>query len=133
MDNFSSLTASMREERETLRSVIRNANKITTELTNSRLTETFTNLNTMSEKLAQAPINETITNLDQMSLHLNEIAQKINTNQGSLGMLVHDKDLYNNLTKTLEELARLTEDLKKHPSRYVNLTIFGRKAQPAAN
>jgi phospholipid/cholesterol/gamma-HCH transport system substrate-binding protein len=44
-------------------------------------------------------------------------------------MLVNDKQLYNNLTTTIGDLGRLSADLKAHPRRYVNLTIFGRKAK----
>jgi phospholipid/cholesterol/gamma-HCH transport system substrate-binding protein len=43
--------------------------------------------------------------------------------------MVNDKNLYSNFTKTLDELSKLSADLKAHPSRYINLTIFGRKAK----
>lgn len=133
MDHFSSLSGSLDAQRETLNRVIKNADRITSDIANAKLDETMHNLNTASDKIANAPIDQTIKNLDEMTAGLNEIAKKINNNKGSMGMLVNDKELYKNLTRTLSELEKLTADLKAHPSRYINLTIFGRKAQPASN
>jgi phospholipid/cholesterol/gamma-HCH transport system substrate-binding protein len=133
LDNLSSLSKSLESQRQVLNHVIQNADKITTQLANSNLDGTLNNFNKASEKIANAPIDQTLKHLDEMSLSLNEIVSKINNNEGSLGMLVHDKELYENLNKTLAELSKLTADLKAHPSRYINLTIFGRKAQPASN
>lgn len=133
MDNFSTLSGSLEAQRQGLSRIIQNADRITTQLANANIDGTLTNLNKASEKLSNAPIDETLRHLDEMAASLNDILRKINSNEGSLGLLVHDKELYNNLTKTLDELSKLSADLKAHPSRYVNLTIFGRKAQAASN
>ena len=51
---------------------------------------------------------------------------KINRGEGSLGMMANDKQLYNNLSSSLTSLDKLLDDLKKHPSRYINIRLFGR-------
>jgi phospholipid/cholesterol/gamma-HCH transport system substrate-binding protein len=129
MDNFSGLSARLNGQSAALAHVIQNADKITTSLANSNLDQTMANLNKTSEKLAQSPINDVISNIDKMTANLNSVMGKINNNEGSLGLLVHDKNLYNNLSATLEELTKLSADLKAHPNRYINLTIFGRRAK----
>ncbi|NBV13708.1 MAG: hypothetical protein EBS07_06535 [Sphingobacteriia bacterium] len=53
--------------------------------------------------------------------------EKINRGEGSLGLLINDKKLYNNLTASAISLDSLFVDLKKHPKRYVHFSVFGRK------
>lgn len=58
---------------------------------------------------------------------LNTILDKVNTNNGSLGLLMNDRSLYNNLTNTVRSANILIDDLKTHPKRYVNISVFGKK------
>jgi phospholipid/cholesterol/gamma-HCH transport system substrate-binding protein len=129
MDNFSGLSSKLNGQSDALAHVIQNADKITTNLANGNLDKTLANLRTTSDKLAAAPLDQAIRNVDDMALSLKNVVGKIDRNEGSLGMLVNDKQLYNNLTTTVGDLGRLSADLKAHPRRYVNLTIFGRKAK----
>ena len=129
MDNFDGLSGRLNGQSEALAHVIQNADKITTSLANSNLDQTMANLRTTSEKLSKSPIDEAVRNIDQVAASLNSVVSKINNNEGSLGLLVNDKNLYNNLTNTLAELTKLSADLKAHPNRYINLTIFGRRAK----
>lgn len=129
MDDFSGVAGKLNRQSDALARVIQNADKITGTLANGKLDQTLNNLNVTSEKLSRSPIDETVKKIDNVADNLNEVVHKINTNEGSLGLLVNDKALYNNLNSTLAELTKLSADLKSHPSRYINLTIFGRKAK----
>ena len=131
MENFSSLSGRLNGQSAALAHVIQNADKITTNLAsnNENIDATLRNLRTTTDKLSKASIDAMVNNVDKAALNLNGIMQKINSGEGSMGMIVNDKTLYNNLTTTLAELTRLSADLKAHPSRYINLTIFGRKAK----
>ena len=52
---------------------------------------------------------------------------KINNGEGSLGLLIKDDRIYKNLENSTSQLSDLIEDMKKHPSRYVNFSILGGK------
>jgi phospholipid/cholesterol/gamma-HCH transport system substrate-binding protein len=58
---------------------------------------------------------------------LKGIMDKVNNNSGSLGMLLNDKHLYQNLEGTTRSLNTLLDDFRVHPKRYVNISVFGKK------
>lgn len=129
LKNFSELSRKLNNESSQLASVIRNANSITTNLANSnqQVTNILKNAEGISNQLANAPVEQTVKDLQATIAQLQGIVNKINNNEGSLGMMVNDKQLYNNLTETLKTLNVLLADVNAHPSRYINVTIFGRK------
>ncbi len=130
-DNFAGLSRTLNGQSAALARVIQNADKIAANLSanNGTIDQTLKNLRATSDRLSKAKIDEMLNNVDQVAANLNEVVRKINSNEGSLGLLVNDKNLYNNLNSTLAEFSRLSADLKAHPSRYINLTVFGRKAR----
>lgn len=65
-------------------------------------------------------VNRTLANMQQLS-------DKLNSNQGSLGLLMNDPSLYNNLNATMMSADSLLVDLREHPKRYVHFSLFGRK------
>ena len=67
-----------------------------------------------------AKVNQTLANVEQMTA-------KLNSNQGTLGLLMRDPSLYYNLTSTAASADSLLIDLREHPKRYVHFSIFGRK------
>lgn len=129
MGQLAQLTKSLNEESKDLAGVIQNANSITSNLdaNSENISQTLTNLNDFSGKLASGDIDKTLEKLQATSDNLKAITDKINNNQGSLGMMLNDKDLYNNLTETLGSLDALLGDLKQHPAKYINVSVFGRK------
>ena len=52
---------------------------------------------------------------------------QINSPNGSIGALLYDRQLYNNLNNTAISLHTLMDDLRVHPKRYVNISVFGKK------
>lgn len=129
MHNFSGLSEKLHGESHRISSVIRNTDEITANLANNneRITNILKNLELTSGELASAPVEQTLRNLDGTIFQLRTLVEKINNNEGSLGMLVHDKALYNNLNTSLSTLNSLMADIEARPSRYINVTIFGRK------
>jgi len=69
-----------------------------------------------------ASINQTLDNVQ-------ELTNKLNSNEGTLGLLMHDASLYRNLTNTMADADSLLIDLKSHPKRYVHFSVFGSKTK----
>lgn len=67
-----------------------------------------------------AQVNQTLANVEQMT-------QKLNSNEGTLGLLMRDASLYNNLSATAASADSLLIDFKAHPKRYVHFSVFGKK------
>jgi len=67
-----------------------------------------------------ASINQTISNL-------NLISEKMNSSEGTIGLLLNNKDLYVNLSNTAASADKLVIDLKENPKRYVHFSLFGKK------
>lgn len=80
------------------------------------------NLKSIDYAATFASINHTIANL-------NLATDKINSNEGTIGLLLNDKELYNNLSNTANNADKLLIDLKQNPKKYVHFSIFGKKQQ----
>lgn len=96
---------------------------------NKRINATMSNLETTTRNLSQADINGTINQLRGTVERLNSAVAKIDSREGSLGRLLNDNQLYDNLAKTTHSLNILMDDIRVHPKRYVSLSIFGGKSK----
>ena len=108
---------------------LRNMNDFTGNLAknNDHVTHTLDNLDKTTASLAEAKIPETVATLQSTMTELKGILDKVNSNNGSLGMLINDKRLYQNLEGTTRSLNTLLDDFRVHPKRYVNISVFGKK------
>ncbi len=128
-DNIASLTTALNNESTEISQILHNANSVTGNLAknNDTVRHILSNLNMVTGQLANAPIQKTMGELQGMSEQVKSVMTKINSGQGSLGQLVNDKNLYNNLNNTLTTLEKLMRDVNEHPRRYINVTMFGKK------
>lgn len=85
------------------------------------------NFSKLSDTLANAGLGETIKGLQSTMGKINDMMGKIEEGEGSLGKLVNDKELYNNLADASRELDLLLQDFRLNPKRYVNVSVFGKK------
>jgi phospholipid/cholesterol/gamma-HCH transport system substrate-binding protein len=84
-------------------------------------TNTLTkNLSDLDIAMTMAKVNNTLQNVEQMTA-------KLNSNEGTLGLLMRDQELYRNAASTMGHVDSLMIDLKQHPKRYVHFSLFGRK------
>jgi len=74
-------------------------------------------------------LNATIANLDETVGQLNKVVSGIDRGEGSLGKIMKDDQLYNNLNAASNNLNSLIEDLKAHPKKYVNFSVFGKNSK----
>ncbi|MEO6731014.1 MAG: MlaD family protein [Ferruginibacter sp.] len=94
---------------------------------NTKIDQTLTNLELTSAKLAKLEIDKTLASLDVTVTELKNTIGKVNSDKGSLGLLINDTKLYNNLNATSNKLNLLLDDVRVHPKRYVNISVFGKK------
>jgi len=101
-----------------------------------KLDRTFTNLDTTSENfakfsdsLAKLEINKIVQNFEMSLSKFNNIMQSIENGEGSIGKLLKDEELYNNLEGASKQLEQLLEDMKLNPKRYVHFSLFGKKGK----
>ncbi|MBS1751103.1 MAG: MCE family protein [Bacteroidetes bacterium] len=116
-----------------LAQTLANASAFTNNLkkNNDTITQMFSNLKTTTGKLANLDLQETLTKLQAAVGQLNTTLEKINNNNGTLGMLMNDKKLYNNLNSASNSLNILLQDLRIHPRRYTGGLVFGKKDKSA--
>jgi phospholipid/cholesterol/gamma-HCH transport system substrate-binding protein len=99
---------------------------------NQRITGTLDNLEKTTGKLSNAKIEETLQSVQTSMNSLNDAINKINSRDGTMGLLLNDKKLYLNLENTSRSLNILLDDLRMHPKRYVSISVFGKKDKSGA-
>ena len=85
------------------------------------------NTNRLTANLASLDVQGTLNKVNQTLESAHQFTEKLNSNRGSLGLLMNDTKLYDNLTSTMSHADSLVIDLKAHPKRYVHFSVFGRK------
>lgn len=100
----------------------------------SKLNNTFENLDkttrnfaSLSDSLAQINTGELVRNMEEAIGKLNSIAEGLENGEGSVGKLLKDEQMYDNLTGASKQLEQLLEDMKLNPKRYVHFSLFGKK------
>ena len=108
---------------------VRNVESITGNIksNSNKIDSTLTHVANISAALDSSDIYSIITHLDSTLSATNEIMNKINNSEGTAGLLVNDSLLYMNLTSATASLDSLLVDLKAHPKRYVQVSVFGGK------
>ncbi len=94
---------------------------------NEKINTTIDNLEKATGKLANAKFDEAVNSLQGTLNKLESAVDKINSSQSSLGALLNDRKLYDQILQTNRSLTTLLDDLRMHPKRYVNISVFGRK------
>ena len=104
-----------------------NVNSFTKNLAenNVKISKSMDNLQKTTENLANADIDGIINSLKKSTNKLTDILEKVDNKDGTIGLLVNDKQLYYNLTNAVRSANILMDDLKVHPKRYIN--ILGKK------
>lgn len=88
---------------------------------------TLDNTSTLTGKLAAIDIEGTMANVNSTLANVQSITERLNSKEGSMGLLMNDPGLYNSLTSTMQSADSLLTNMKAHPKRYVHFSLFGRK------
>ncbi len=106
-----------------------NVNSFTKNLSdnNEKVSRTLTNVEKTTDQLAKADITGSVVQMKLALEKLNTVMGKLESQDGSLGKLINDKALYTNLNNTVHSANILLDDLRMHPKRYVQVSVFGKK------
>lgn len=121
-----SLDTLVQSEKYALTRIIANVESITENFRNNNelISNVMKNLSALSDSLQQANIKQTIINANIALTEATKIIDKINKGEGSLGMLIHNEQLYTNLEKSSKNLDLLLKDIRENPKRYVHFSLF---------
>ncbi len=118
----SNLTVSTRE----LNTLMTGLNKDVPGLVN-RANGVLDNTGKLTSNLAALDVQGTLDKVNATLENAQAFTAKLNSNEGTLGKLMNDPGLYNNLNSTMRDADSLLIDLKQHPKRYVHFSLFGKK------
>jgi phospholipid/cholesterol/gamma-HCH transport system substrate-binding protein len=93
----------------------------------STIDKVMKNMAKISDSLAGADLKTTVNNAKDAVKAVTVLLDKINKGEGSVGLLLNDNKLYDNLKSSGENLDKLLIDLKAHPKRYIHFSVFGKK------
>jgi len=119
----------MGAEKARLAKIMQNIESITENFKNNgdRINAILANIEDFSGDLSKMDIKATVDNANRAMLDVQAITAKIDRGEGSIGLLLNDPKLYDNLNSASQSLDSLIKDLKERPGRYVRLSIFGKK------
>lgn len=108
---------------------LNNVNTFTENLNsnNNTLDSILDNTKKFSKNLSSIDLAKTLDTLNVAINNFKQSAEKINSKDGSMGLLLNDKTLYTNLESTTNKINILLDDIRVHPKRYVNFSVFGKK------
>lgn len=123
LKNVESLTASLNSTSKKLESMMESdMPHIASNL--SVITDNFAEI---SGQLKDINYTETMGRIDRTLANVEALSQQLQSKEGTIGMMLHDTQLYDNLSLTSRNAASLLEDLQAHPKRYVHFSLFGKK------
>ncbi len=91
---------------------------------NGKIASIISNLDLITDSIAKSNITETILLVNKTMLKTNDIMAKINSGQGTIGKLINDDQLYQELIMTNARLSLLIMDIQENPQRYINLSLI---------
>lgn len=124
--NAEDITANLTKTTQEMNTLMSTVNKDLPRLM-EHTTNTMENADKITSSLANIDFENTMRRVDATLANVYAMTESLNNKQGTLGLLLHDPSLYNNLTTTINSADSLLIDLKSHPKRYVHFSIFGRK------
>lgn len=119
------------DERVKFNHIITNVESISNnlKLSNDKISDIIGNTKKMTDDLVTADFKGIVGEAHSTLKKLNETLAKANSKDGSLGKLINDTTLHDELVQTNNDLQSLVKDLEAHPERYVNLSLIGRKSK----
>ena len=87
----------------------------------------LSNTEALTSNLSQLNLDATMQRVDATLANVQQLSATLNSNKGTIGLLMNDPNLYDNLNSTMQSVNSLLTDFKEHPRRYINVSVFGKK------
>jgi phospholipid/cholesterol/gamma-HCH transport system substrate-binding protein len=142
LENLNTITASMIQSTASLNILLNaqsgvlakslnNVNSITANFAsnNEKINSVVSNLDKTTTKFAALEFDKTLNTLNATLADLKTTVAKMNSTDGTMGKLLNDPVMYNNLASTGNKLNLLLDDIRINPKRYVNISVFGKKTK----
>lgn len=94
---------------------------------NKKISNIINNLDSTSQSIKDANLNKTIKEIQTALAGINLTLQKLNSGNGTAAKIMNDPGVYTELKNTINSVNTLVDDIKVHPKRYINLSVFGKK------
>jgi phospholipid/cholesterol/gamma-HCH transport system substrate-binding protein len=94
---------------------------------NKKISNIINNLDSTSQSIKDANLNKTIKDIQTALVGINLTLQKLNTGNGTAAKIMNDPTVYTELKNTINSVNTLIDDIKVHPKRYINISVFGKK------
>jgi phospholipid/cholesterol/gamma-HCH transport system substrate-binding protein len=116
-----SASSILNDNKSDLKGVITNFKKVATDFAK------------ISDSLNRADLGKTVKNLNKTLAKVDGLMLDLQSGKGTAGKLLKDEALYNNLKATTKEMELLLQDVRLYPTRYINVSVFGKKNKPYVN
>ncbi|WP_276497992.1 MlaD family protein [Pontibacter litorisediminis] len=133
LENTNKTTAALNEmlraNQQNISEITANINDLTSSLkqTQRHIDRLALNMAEITDTLKQVEINRLVSNANDAVVELQSAAAKLNSAEGSIGKLMNDEELYENMNRSTQALNLLLRDIQAYPKRYVSFSVFGRK------
>ena len=127
--NLSATVAEFRGASSSMNNLLKdNKDKLNSTIAN--LDNTSENFSRLSDSLAEIEVGKMMKELEGTLDRFKSIASQIESGEGSVGKLLKDEELYDNLAGASLEIEKLLEDMRLNPKRYVHFSLFGKRPKP---
>lgn len=133
LTSSASLNQLLNSQTGALAKTLNNTSAITSNLaaSNDKITGVLDNLDKTTTNLAKLDFEKTLNALDATVNNLRTLTTKLDSSNGTAGLLLNDPTLYKNLASTANKLNLLIDDIRINPKRYVSISVFGKKQKGA--
>lgn len=127
MANLEKSTTQLNRAMTSMPAIMGNANTTMANVSeiSANISQVSKALAVISEDLKNMPLDSTLTHINNITANLDEATEKLNSSNSSLGLLLNDPELYNNINNSAAHIDSILIDLKKQPKRYIpSIKIF---------